>query len=61
MKISHLIYINGYWLAVFYSSNSWRYSILLPNFSVFSPPDLFPSEDAAEYAGRYIIQNLLFV
>ena len=61
MKIAHLIYINGYSLAVFHNSNSWRYSILLPNFTVFSPPDIFSTQDAAEYAGRYIIQNLLFV
>ncbi len=61
MKITHLIYINGYSLAVFYTSNSWRYSIILPNFSVFSPSDIFNTQDAAEYAGRYIIQNLLFV
>ena len=61
MKIANLTYIDGYSLAVFETKNSWQYSILLPNFSIFAPSDIFQTENAAEYAGRYIIHNLLFV
>ncbi len=60
MIIERLINIDGCWLAVFFTRGScWQYSILFPDFSFYSPPEIYYTKDAAERVGREAIKTSL--
>ena len=59
MKIGQLMAINNHILLVFLNSAYWfQFTIILPNYTVFSPQTIFASRHLAEQEGRQAVQIL---
>ena len=59
MRILQLIVINDHTLLVFLNSSYWfQFTIILPNYKVFSPQTIFASRHLAEQEGRQAVHIL---
>ncbi len=57
MIIEILVNIDDCLLSVFFTrGNSWQYSILFSDSSLYSPPEIYYTKEAAERVGRETIK-----